>query len=427
MGRIEIGRAGDEPRTLGRPLMSDHNFSARVWATAALFAVPLASLEELGWWLPLHMALLGAVTQAIVGGQLMFSATLGLSRGPSRAVTLAQLGLLNLAAILVIGGRLVDAPQVLAVGAMVFVIVVAWVTWLVHRLWRDSVNRRFAVTGTFYRLAGMSLLLGASIGSALGIGAFDDATSYIAHRSVHMTLNVFGWAGMTIAGTAITLLPTILHVRAPKLSRARAVPWLMFGGLMVMATGATTAAAWISGFGMAIYLIGLMTLGLYFREVLATQSRRKIPTAAMHLVAAMAWALVTAVSLVVILERADWAAARDFVVVGGAVGFALQALMGAWSFLLPSTRAPVPARRRVELVAMEVGGRVQVVAYNVGLVLALVGLRSGTQLSLLGICLAWTAAAWALTKTWCFPLLSKLPHVQHRSVAWWADPEKETA
>lgn len=424
MGRIEIGHASDEPRSLGRPLMSDHNLSARLWATGALVAVPVASVGDLGWWLPLHMALLGAVTQAIVGGQLMFSATLGLSRGPTRSVTLVQLGVLNLAAVLVIVGRLLGIPAILALGATLLVGVIGWVSWLVHRTWRDSVNRRFAVTGTFYRLAGVSLLLGASIGGALGIGAFGDASSYIAHRSVHMVLNVFGWAGMTIVGTAITLLPTILHVRAPNLGRTRAAPWLMFLGLLLMSTGATTSVAWIGGAGMATYMLGLITFGLYLREVLAIPSRRKIPTAAFHLVAAMGWAVITTIALVVILTQAHWAAARDFVVVGGAIGFAFQALLGAWSFLLPSTRAPIPARRRVEVVAMEVGGRIQAVAYNAGLVLALVGLRSETELSLVGIWLTWTAAGWALTKTWCFPLLAKLASVQRRSVAWWADPGK---
>jgi hypothetical protein len=154
--------------------MSDHNFSGRLWATAALIAAPFATRTGLGWWLPLHMALLGAVTQAIVGGQLMFSATLGLSRGPSRSVTLAQLGLLNAAAILVIMGRLVGEAGLHLAGVSLFVPVIVWVTWQVHTMWSASVNRRFSITGTFYRLAGVSLLLGASIGGALGIGAFNE-------------------------------------------------------------------------------------------------------------------------------------------------------------------------------------------------------------------------------------------------------------
>src|SRR5665811_381106 len=212
MGRIEIATSSNDPRALGRPLMSDHNLSGRVWATAALVAAPLMPATNLGWWLPLHLALLGTITQVIVGGQLMFSATLGLSRGPSRRVTLTQLALLNLGAILVIGGRLWDSRTALALGAATVTIAIVWVLSLVDRLWRHSVNRRFTITGTFYRLAGVSIIFGATIGGALGIGAFSNASSYVNHRSVHMALNVLGWAGLTVVGTAITLLPTILHV-----------------------------------------------------------------------------------------------------------------------------------------------------------------------------------------------------------------------
>jgi nitrite reductase (NO-forming) len=427
MGRIEIATARTPPAQLGRPLVSDHNLSARIWATGALLSVLMSPWTGLGWWLPLHMALLGAASQAIVGGQLMFSATLGLSRGPGRGGVLTQLTLLNAAAILVIGGRLIGESAVLATGASLFVPVIAWVTWQVHLMWRNSVNRRFSITGTFYRLAGTSLLFGASIGGALGIGAFNDGSSYIAHRGVHMILNIFGWAGMTIVGTAITLLPTILHVRSPALRVVRPTPWLMAGGLLLVSTGATTNLEWLAGTGMALYVAGFALFALYLKAVLAIPSRREIPTAAFHLVAAMAWALVTAVAIAITMARGDSAATRDFIVVGGALGFAFQALMGAWSFLLPSTRPPVPQQRRVELIAMELGGRSQVLTYNVGLVLALLGLRLDTQVSLLGTWAAWTAAAWVLTKSWTFPILSGLPAVERRSARWWADPEKTTS
>jgi nitrite reductase (NO-forming) len=70
-----------------------------------------------------------------------------------------------------------------------------------------------------------------------------------------MTLNVLGWAGMTIVGTVISLLPTILHVRAPRLGSVRAAPWLMFLGLMVMSADATTELNWIGGVGMSTYLV----------------------------------------------------------------------------------------------------------------------------------------------------------------------------
>jgi nitrite reductase (NO-forming) len=403
--------------------MSDHNLSARLWATAALVAVPLASSSDLGWWLPLHIALLGAMTQAIAGGQPMFSTTLGLSRGPSRRLTVTQLGLLNLAAISVIAGRLWDSKTAFATGVAIFVCVIGYVTWQVHAMWKRSVNRRFATTGTFYGLAGTCLLLGATIGGALGIGAFNDGTSYIAHRGVHMILNVYGWAGLTIVGTAITLLPTILHVRSPDLRYVKTAPWLMFGGLLLVSTGATTSVELMAAFGMAMYVAGLIAFGAYLKTVLTIPSRRKIPTAAFHLVSAQAWAFITAMALVSALAQGESGMTRDLVVVGGAGGFALQALLGAWSFLLPSTRPPVPQRRRVELVAMELGGRSQVVAYNFGLILILVGLRTAFEVSITGIVLSWTAAAWALTKSWVFPFLSRLESVERLSAEWWTDPQ----
>jgi nitrite reductase (NO-forming) len=424
MSRIEVSNSMTPPSRIGRPLMSDHNFSARLWATGALIAVPFASRTGLGWWLPLHMALLGAVTQAIVGGQLMFSATLGLSRGPSRSVTLIQLALLNVAAILVITGQLMGEARLLVAGVTILVPLIGWVTWQVHTMWSASVNRRFSITGTFYRLAGVSLLLGASIGGTLGIGAFNDPASYVAHREVHAILNVFGWTGMTIVGTAITLLPTVLHVRSPSLRVVRPVPWLMAGGLVAMSTGATTSQEWLAGLGMAVYVCGLVAFGVYLRAVLATPRRRRIPTAAFHLVAAMAWAGITTTALVIAMMQGNSGATRDLVVVGGAAGFAFQALLGAWSFLLPSTRAPIPQRRRVELMAMELGGRAQAVAFNLGVVLTLIGLRSALDtVSITGVAMAWLAALWALGKSWSFPALSDLPAVERLSATWWTDPE----
>jgi nitrite reductase (NO-forming) len=423
MGRIQIATASQDSRVLGRSLMSDHNVSARLWASAALVAVPLESATGLAWWLPLHLALLGAASQAIVGGQLMFSATLGLARGPSRRMTLTQLGLLNLAAILVIGGRLWESRGSFGVGASIFMLVIGWVTWQVDRLWRRSVNRRFTFTGTFYRLAGVSVILGATIGAALGVGAFDDAASYLEHRTVHMALNILGWAGLTVVGTATTLLPTILHVRAPKLHGLRYVPWLMFGGLALVAGGATIGSRWTAMAGMVSYSAGLAAFGVYMRRVLSISRRRKVPTAALHLVGALAWLAVTTLALVVLSAMEDHAALRDFLVVGGATGFVFQAILGAWSFLLPSSRAPDPELRRRELVAMELGGRPQVLIYNLGLFVLLVGLRGSDEIAITGIILAWGAAAWAMVKSWTFPKLAALPLVRRRSQSWWVAPK----
>jgi nitrite reductase (NO-forming) len=426
VGRIEIASASGDPRVPRRPIMSDHNVSARLWATAAVVAVPLLSALGVGWWLPVHVAMLGAASQAIVGGQLMFSTTLGLARGPARWLTLTQLALLNIGAVLVVTGRVWSLVYVLAGGATIFVATVCWVACQVCVLWRRSINRRFAITGTFYALAAFSVILGASIGGALGIGVFHDPSSYLVHRSLHMTLNVLGWAGLTIVGTAVTLLPTILHVRAPKTHILLRVPWLMFGGLIVLSTGATIGSGLIAATGMVSYVGGLVAFALYVRQILVIPRRRRVPTAALHLIAAFAWCAVTSVTLIGSFARSDPSLTRDVLVVGGAGGLVFQALIGAWSFLLPSTRSPVPERRRSELTAMELLGRPQVIAYNAGLVAILVGLQTGIDGSLVGTVIAWLAAAWAIAKSWSFPLLARLPYVRAQSDHWWATPREVT-
>jgi nitrite reductase (NO-forming) len=280
------------------------------------------------------------------------------------------------------------------------------------------------MTGVFYRLAGVSIILGATIGGALALGAFNDAASYLEHRSLHMALNVFGWVGLTVVGTAITLLPTILHVRAPKIRYLRPAPWLMFGGLMVFATGASLGLGWMASAGLSIYAAGFAIFGFYVRKVLATKSRRGIPTAALHLVSAVGWLAVTIVAGIILTATSDHASLRDFIVVGGGAGFVFQALLGAWAFLLPSTRVPDPDMRRRELIAMEVGGREQVVLYNLGLIAVLIGLRIDTSfdVGLVGIVTTWTMAAWAMAKNWLFPQLATLSSVRARSERWWAEP-----
>lgn len=77
--------------------------------TAALLSVFLPAQWQMGWWLPLHLLLVGAASQIIVGGHIMFSATLGVSRGRDRSVLLVQLALLNVGAAGIIGGRFFEA------------------------------------------------------------------------------------------------------------------------------------------------------------------------------------------------------------------------------------------------------------------------------------------------------------------------------
>ena len=400
--------------------MADHHLSARVWASAALIVALLPSTWRLGWWLPLHLLLTGAASQLIVGGQTMFSATLGVAPGPRRATTLAQLVLMNAGVVGITAGRVFGIVWPVAIGALSFLTAVVWSAIVVRCLWRRSLNRRFVETGVLYSLASVCVVLGAGMGVALALGWTSDSTSYATHKLAHMALNLWGWGGLTILGTMLTLLPTVLHVRAsaPKLGRG---PWVAFAGLIIMVTFLTLEAYVAAAVGAAVFASGLARPLMYLRTVARRPRRRHVPAAGLHLGASVAWMMSVALVQVVLLARADVVALRDLWVVGIALGVIGQALLGAWSFLLPSGRPAVPEVRRRELFAFELGGKAQVVAFNLGLVLLLLELRGlvPEPLGALGIALVWVAGAWALLKGWSFPLLARLPGMAGRASRHW--------
>ncbi|MDQ3673290.1 MAG: hypothetical protein M3365_02810, partial [Gemmatimonadota bacterium] len=158
-----------------------------------------------------------------------------------------------------------------------------------------------------------------------------------------------------------------------------------------------------------------------FRTVARRPRRRRVPAAGLHLGASVAWMMAVALVQVVLLIRADIAALRDVWVVGIALGVIGQALLGAWSFLLPSGRPAVPEVRRRELFAFELGGRAQVAGFNLGLVVLLLELRGLVPASMgaFGVALVWSAGVWALLKCWSFPLLARLPGMSARATRYW--------
>lgn len=68
---------------------------------------------------------------------------------------------------------------------------------------------------------------------------------------------------------------------------------------------------------------------------------------------------------------------------------------------------------------MELGGRTQVVAFNVGLFIVATGMWTEMNVSVVGIALTWSAAAFAIAKSWTFPLLANMAFVRAYSDRWW--------
>lgn len=405
-----------------RGTMRLHHRSARVWATAALLSVLLPSTARLGWWLPLHLFLAGTASQLIVGGQIYFSAALGMTRPIDPRVSLGQLAGLNVGAGLLLTGRLAGSHGLLVAGGTTFALSCIWAGTTVERLWRRSVQRRFAVTRMFYGLATASIVLGALLGIALGAGLIG-GRAYASHRLAHMVFNLFGWAVFTILGTMVSLLPTILRVRTATAPPTGRVPAVAFAGLLVVATGLTLDVHMLAATGGGLFLATLVIYGRSVADVAKKHRRHPVPVAGRHLLAAMGWLGIVGIAQIPLLARGDGPALRDVWIVGIAGGVVVQAVLGSWAFLLPMERRTTPHEKRALLSAFEVFGRTQVLLYNAGLLLTLTGLRglSGPTAGAVGIAFVWSATAMGVAKAWVFPSLARLPWVRALSMEWWSE------
>ena len=364
-----------------------------------------------GGWLALHLVLLGAVTNAIVVWSEHFSAALLHARPVGDRVALARIGALNLGVLVVLAGVHRGAPTLVAVGAgLLGTVVVAHALTLVG--WRRrGLAARLGDSALYYVAAGGALLGGIGLGLVLSSGGLTSADAYRAVRLAHVHLNLLGWIGLTVVGTLLTLRPTVLRTRMAEgvATAARSTFLLCVGGLAVTTAGLLLQQRAAAAAGLAAYAAGL---GAALGPFVATMRRRRPASAA-------AWMLAAGVGWFVLVAATDLAAllgsARvvDVDGLGGrllpavVVGFALQVLTGALSFLLPVVwgRGPWGNRRLTWL--LEIRWPVRVAALNLGVALRtfappaslaaqvgwwLIGLSLGSFVLLAAVALAWRAA-----------------------------------
>src|SRR5699024_2851888 len=94
-------------------------------------------------------------------------------------------------------------------------------------------------------------------------------------KLAHALVNILGWIGVTVAGTIVTLWPTMLRTRAHEDAApdaARALP-LLGGGVLLAALGAVLNNAWPIAVGLSAYALGLVVIA----RALVQETRRKPP------------------------------------------------------------------------------------------------------------------------------------------------------
>ncbi|MGZ4133421.1 MAG: hypothetical protein ACXVWF_10255 [Actinomycetota bacterium] len=408
-----------------RDTMLLYQTASRAWLTAAALSLLLPASDRLVLWLPLHLALAGAVSVAISGAMQTFASALTATPSPAGWVVWTQFACVNLGALLIAIGMPTSRPALVGVGGTAFAAGIGILGWLLWRAWRRGLNRRHAVPVAAYALAIGFVLVGATLGGLMGSRLVGGA-AYLDLRRAHMTVNVLGWAAITVAGTLVTLLPTVLRVRMP--------PWRGGGPVALLATGVAAIAAGLalhrpalSGGGGLVYLAGVAGVLDLIRATLQVHRTYRIPLAGLHMVSAVAWWAVGSAGLAwALLQGVEgFDAYRPIFLSAFVGGFLVQVLLGAWSYLLPMNRPGHPVERRRALSAFEAGAWVQVAFLNAGL--ALIALRGGGWIGPgaadLGIALACVGGAIALAKAWLFPLVARGPVDGSRARAVWGSFE----
>jgi hypothetical protein len=219
-----------------RSTLRTYQLASRIWLSAAVLSLLLPADVRLGWWLPLHLALAGAVSLAIAGAMQNFALTLAAAPDAPSAVVWTQFVAANLAAALLAIGYPSETDWLVAAGGAAFVLAVALLGWLVRRARRIGLNRRHGLPFAMYGAAIFAALAGGALGAVVGSGIVDDPSTWLELRRAHLTLNVLGWASLTIAGTLITFLPTVLRIRMP-VWHGTASCALLVGGVAAIALG----------------------------------------------------------------------------------------------------------------------------------------------------------------------------------------------
>ncbi|MGB3375552.1 MAG: copper oxidase, partial [Microbacterium sp.] len=182
-----------------------------VWLLLTVIAAIAHRALPMPGWLMLHLLLLGAVTHAILVWSQYFSFALLRSRATDadRRTQNIRLILSNAGAAVVIIGVLTRVWPVTLVGAASLIVAVIGHGVSLIRRARSSMPGRFGRTIRYYIASAALLTVGASLGAWLARG--DGAPNLVL---AHAFLNVLGWIGLTVAGTVVTLWPTILRTRA---------------------------------------------------------------------------------------------------------------------------------------------------------------------------------------------------------------------
>lgn len=348
-----------------------------VWAFLAVIVAINHMWVPASTWLMIHIVGLGIVTHSIMVWSAYFAAALLKTQTDqaTRARQDRRLGLLAFGSLAVFIGMPTFQWWLVLSGAVVVSCMVLWHAQEFMRDLRRALPMRFRIVVRYYIAAALCLPLGVVFGVILarGLGETWHARLLIAHTS----LMIFGWVGLAVVGTLVTLWPTVLRARIDPRAQALAT-WTL--PLLVISLGITVWGAlfgwrYVAGGGLVAYALALLWWGRTLIRPLDTRMPKEF--APMSMIAAILWFCVAGIAAGWMIFTAHDSELVQFYPTLGAiwvVGFLVQLLTGVMTHLLPRVMGGGPPIIAAAARWLERYAATRLVVINGGLVLWLLPL-----------------------------------------------------
>ncbi len=304
------------------------------FAAVAVLVVPLD-----GWWLPLHLFVVGSLLGAISAVTQMLAVTWSAGPPPSDVVAgIQRWGVAGGTVALAIGHER-NVDWMFVAGGVAVAAAMALLAGILVYVRRGAVVDRFAPAIEAYVAAISFGTIGMTLGLLIGSG--NAGNRAIEFREAHLTLNVFGLVGLVIAATLPYFVAT--QVRS-KMSRT-ATPLVLRATFSVLVAATAIAAAGrlvdrpiLVASGLGFYAIGLAAIVTQLPIYSKKRLRWAGPRIAQLLAGIIWWMAMTIALAAAVIDNRDERALLQALVIGG---FA-QILVASLAYLGPVLRKGNP-------------------------------------------------------------------------------------
>ncbi|MFZ2623900.1 MAG: hypothetical protein WAX29_01470 [Propionibacterium sp.] len=369
---------------------------ATFWMIAALVTLVIGLFTRgvlpVPLWTMVHVVTLGVLANSILQWSWYFARTLlHLSGEDPRAGrnNVIRAVAFNVLLLVLFAAMWTGTAWAAASCAGLVAVVICWHGLDMVLAARHTLATRFAVVIRYYVTASGFLVLGCILAgfAAVALVARHPAAWLVRWQDpltiAHALANVAGWIGLSMAGTILTLGPTMMRTRMDPDAVSRATHGLgwMAGGLLVAVTAACFDV--MPGVGLGLAIFGA-TLAVDILVPLVRAARAKAPrsVATWTLAAGGAWTLgclgaVIWHSVVSRDARALRSADLGWLPLLGAAGLA-QIFVAALTYLMPVVIGGGPSVLRVGMGVLETGWPVRFSVRNTALLLIVLADHSAT-------------------------------------------------